>query len=216
MAHSSPEKWANTSFCWKGNYSAFLAASWPDQKTCQRRGVWMAPSNPLWWEKGMGKLRRSGKGSITPTWSAPGWDHLSTAIHRPAFGPGAHVDIMGQRGRYSNVTADAGSTKVSGFTVAGHTGWRGLFYHLSATSGPLVLLHKEILEATHKEDLEECNAKPCFLPEESRLSFPLWPQDTDYHWWNDAHAPKLWAHLISGPSNTSTSCYKYFEKFLET
>lgn len=53
---------------------------------------------------------------------------------------------------------------------------------------PVVLLHKETLEVTHMEGREECNAKPCFLPEESRLSFPLWPQDTDYHWWDDAHA----------------------------
>lgn len=92
------------------------------QKTCQRRGGWMAPSNPLCWEKGTGKLGRSGKGSTTPTWSAPGWGHLSTAALRPAFGLGTHVEFMGQRGRYSNVTADAGSTQ--GLWVqSGRTHW---------------------------------------------------------------------------------------------
>lgn len=137
------------------------------------------------------------------------------------MGLGTQDDIVGQRGKHSNVIANAGGTQGS-WVQTSRTHWmKRTLSHRSATAGSLVLLNNETLAPTHKEHLEEGSAKPCFLSEAEKAELPSLASGSMRQ--TTIGGPMLMPHALSSlPFRTqqalymSTSCYKYFENILET
>lgn len=136
---------------------------------------------------------------------------MRRAALRPAFGLGTYVDILGQRGGYPNVMANARNTQVLGSQCQGTLDEED---SLLPPLPSLVHLHNEMLEPPQRSTLR--NAVPHLGPclEESTPSLPFLPQDQYGRPPSvvQCSCPKLWAHFLLDPGKpwyVSTSCYNY-------